>query len=95
MKNQDNVIELSPERLNERASPFPIESNASSKRMTIQFSPELYEHLQSIADAQGISLAEAVRKSVALESYLRQALKRSGARLLIEDEKSVKELILR
>lgn len=68
---------------------------AEIKRMTIQFSPELSENLAWIASQQGISQAEAARKAVSLEYYLRQALKKSGARLLIEDEDSIREIIIR
>lgn len=68
---------------------------SSGKRMTILFPPDLNDNLQWIAEQQGISQAEAVRKSVALESYLRQALLRPGARILIEDDNSIKEVIIR
>ena len=89
MTGNSNVVRLPSENLggNKRASP--------SKRMTIQFSSELNEGLERIASQQGISQAEAVRKAVALEIYLRQALERPGARLLIEDDKSIKEVIIR
>ncbi|WP_019503218.1 CopG family transcriptional regulator [Pleurocapsa sp. PCC 7319] len=81
--------------------PSPDKSNSSGdtdltpKRMTISFSAELNQHLVWLAQQQGISQAEAVRKAVALESYLRQALQKPGAKLLIEDESSVREIIIR
>ena len=81
--------------------PSPDKSNSSGdtdhtpKRMTISFPAELNQHLVWLAQQQGISQAEAVRKAVALESYLRQALQKPDAKLLIEDESSVREIIIR
>ena len=85
------VVELSsPEKSDSKKS-----TSNDVKRMTIQFPPELNQHLIWLAEQQGISQAEAVRKAVALESYLRQALQKPGAKLLIEDESSVREIIIR
>lgn len=67
----------------------------NDKRMTIKMSPELNQHLEWIAKEQSVSLVEAIRKAIALESYLRQALKRKGARLLIQDDDGVRELLIR
>lgn len=53
------------------------------------------QHLEWLAEIQGLSQAEAIRKAVALESYLRQALSSKNAKLLIQDEDSIRELIIR
>ncbi|MEL6493572.1 MAG: CopG family transcriptional regulator [Cyanobacteria bacterium J06623_7] len=65
------------------------------KRMTIQFSSALIEHLEYLAETQGITQAEVVRRAVLLESYLRQALQEPDTRLLIEANDSIKEVIIR
>lgn len=70
-------------------------SDNNSKRMTISFPADLNQHLLWLAEQQGISQAEAVRKAVALESYLRQALQKPGAKLLIQDDSSIREIIIR
>ncbi len=69
--------------------------DTNSKRMTISFPADLNQHLLWLAQQQGISQAEAVRKAVALESYLRQALQKPGAKLLIQDDSSIREIIIR
>jgi nucleoid-associated protein YgaU len=86
-----------PDALSDESTQSVKEKNSAqknSKRMTIQFSDNLMQHIEWLAEVQGISQAEAVRKAVALESYLRQALL-SGSKLLIEDEDSVREVIIR
>ncbi|MEL6929710.1 MAG: hypothetical protein AAFO95_13860 [Cyanobacteria bacterium J06600_6] len=89
--DNSKVINLSPQDKSDSAQDNP----ASPKRMTISFPGELNQHLVWLAQQQGISQAEAVRKAVALESYLRQALQKPGAKLLIEDESSLREIIIR
>lgn len=67
-----------------------------TKRITVQFSQDMYDNLQRLAKEQGgISLAEAVRKAIALESYIRQQLKNQKTKLVLESEDSKRELIIR
>lgn len=76
-------------------SQSPPESDYPEKRMTITFPGDIAEHLRWLAEKQGISQAEAARKAVVLESYLRQALLKPDAKLLISDRDSVREIIIR
>ena len=87
------------ESMNNKQRDDPLKQTKQSlKRITIQFSPENYKDLQSIAKQQGgISLAEAVRKAVSLESYLREQLSKKGTRLIIDDPELdyVREIVIR
>ena len=92
---KNNLVEFTQEQ-NQNKRDGPSQKKASLKRITVQFSKDLYENLQWISDEQGgIALAEAVRKAVMLEFYLRQQLKEKDTKLLIEYPDSVRELIIR
>ena len=85
-----NVIPLSP-----NDSSFGYEKKRQSKkRMTIQLTSELDQHLQWLADRQGVTQVEAIRKAIAFESYIRQEVQKPGTRLIIEDINSIRELII-
>ncbi len=90
---QNNIIPSESKVVDISQSDKPSDNN--SKRMTISFPADLNQHLLWLAEQQGISQAEAVRKAVALESYLRQALQKPGAKLLIQDDSSIREIIIR
>lgn len=68
----------------------------SRKKMTITFSEEVAEELKEMAESQGLSMNEVLRRALATEKYLLQAV-RSGHRVLIRDEasKETRELVLR
>ena len=95
--SKDKISESSEEVDNKKGDD-PPKKTSSAKRITVQFSQEMYEDLQWLADQQGgISLAEAVRKAVGLESYLRQQLTKKGTRLIIDDPDLdyVREIVIR
>jgi hypothetical protein len=64
------------------------------KRLSVAFSPAQSEHLQWLSQLQQIPQAEALRKALATESYIRQAVAR-GAKIYIEVDGSLKEIIFR
>ena len=93
-----NLSSEEPERVTNKQRDDPTTEKPLVKRITIQFSQEVYEDLQWISKQQGgISLAEAVRKAVSLESYLRQQLSKKGTRLIIDDPNLdyVREIVIR
>ena len=83
-------------RTTTRAAPPPSESQSDSKgkRMTIQLSDELAKHVEWLAETQGISQVEAIRKAIATESYFQQEIMQ-GAKVLIERNQSLREVIFR
>jgi hypothetical protein len=67
---------------------------AKGKRVNVNFSDGAYDDLESIADQQGKSKAEVLRDAIALERLFQDA-KREGARLLIERDGEIREIIPR
>jgi hypothetical protein len=64
------------------------------KRMTIQFSAEQFAQLEELARVQNISQAEALRKSLATEFYLRKSMS-EGNQILLKGQDTLRELVLR
>lgn len=76
----------------ETASP---KKSKSPKRMSISLSGDAAWYLEKLAKAQGISQTEALRKAIATEAYLHEAIK-EGARVLLEQpNKEIKEIVFR
>lgn len=67
---------------------------ANSKRMNFRFSESTVKTLEKIANERGITLTEAIRQAIETEAYLRK-MKKSGAKILIQEGESVKEIIFR
>ncbi len=69
-------------------------TESNGKRMTIFIPDNLVKHLEWLAKIQGISQAEAIRKAIATESFIQQEIDR-GSKVLIETDRSVKEVVFR
>ena len=67
---------------------------ANSKRMNFRFSESTVATLEEIANERGITLTEAIRQAIETEAYLRK-IKKSGAKILIQEGESIKEIIFR
>ena len=67
---------------------------SKGKRMTIFFPENLVKHLEWLAEVQGISQAEAIRKAIATESFMQREINQ-GSKVLIETEGGVKEVVFR
>ncbi|MDJ0719682.1 MAG: CopG family transcriptional regulator [Prochloraceae cyanobacterium] len=67
---------------------------SKGKRMTIFLPENLVKHLEWLAEVQGISQAEAIRKAIATESFMQREINQ-GSKVLIETEGSVKEVVFR
>jgi hypothetical protein len=68
---------------------------AAPKKLTINLSGEIYNSLQKLAEDQGVTITEALRKAIGTESFLREA-KRDGSKILIqESDKTMKQVLLR
>lgn len=66
----------------------------SPKRMTISLSEDAADYLEDLADAQGITQSEALRRAIATEAYLQKSIK-AGYKVLLENGKEIRELIFR
>ncbi len=71
------------------------EAKPAKKSMTLRLSPAAYEVLEEISNEFGISINEAVRRSLGTEQFFLQAKKR-GERVLLQDKNDdLKEVVLR
>ena len=71
------------------------ESTSSSKRMSISLSDDVSHLLDFIANSQGISKNEALRKAIATESYLLQERQQGSKILLQRKDKEIREVLFR
>lgn len=65
------------------------------KRLSISLPPDIAEMLDYLAESQGISLNEAIRKAIATESYFLQE-RSSGTKVLLQSkDKEIREVLFR
>jgi hypothetical protein len=69
---------------------------ADTKRMTVNLAEDALAKLKWIADSQGITLTEALRRAIATEGYIRQEASK-GHKILVQDPATnvVRELVFR
>ncbi|MCC5609784.1 ribbon-helix-helix protein, CopG family [Nostoc sp. CHAB 5834] len=73
-----------------------VSSNASSvKRMSISLPGDIARLLQYLADTQGISQNEALRKAIATEAYLLDERQQGTKVLLQKANKEIREVLFR
>ncbi|NER33988.1 MAG: hypothetical protein F6J93_08075 [Oscillatoria sp. SIO1A7] len=77
LKHKPPMVEVA---LKEKGSPGQI-----SKRFSIALTQELLDHLQYQMDSYGISLTEAVRRSLARDYYIQEKLK-DGAEIYMKQD---------
>jgi hypothetical protein len=64
-------------------------------KLTVNLSGPIYDTLQELADQQGVTVTEALRKAIGTEKFLREQTS-SGGKILIQDQdKSLKQVLLR
>jgi predicted DNA-binding protein len=56
---------------------------ADSKKLSIRLTPEVIEKLRRLADEQGITLDEALRKAIDTEDFVRTQVN-EGSKIVIE-----------
>lgn len=80
----------------DRLSNDQASSNASSiKRMSISLSGDIARLLEFLAESQGISQNEALRKAIATEAYLLQERQQGTKVLLQKPDKEIREVLFR
>ncbi|MGB3509412.1 MAG: hypothetical protein WBA93_09240 [Microcoleaceae cyanobacterium] len=90
MKSQTNSIQAScssttPEKI----------ASVGTKRMSVTLTREAREMLEFLADSQGISQNEALRKAIATEAYFQKQIKQGSTVLVMDSNKSMKEVVFR
>jgi predicted transcriptional regulator len=60
-----------------------IERTTPMKKVTVNLSDETIEDLKTVAEKQGITLTEAIRKAIATEKFV-QDERDEGAKILVE-----------
>ena len=63
------------------------------KRVTVSFSPSAYRTLEDLAQAKGKSLSETLRDAIAHEKWLLDTREKEGARILVERNGSLREIV--
>jgi Ribbon-helix-helix protein, copG family len=67
----------------------------STKRMSVSLSGDAARLLEHLAEAQGITQNEALRKAIATEAYLRQEMEQGAKVLLQKSNKEIREVVFR
>ncbi|MGD1703308.1 CopG family transcriptional regulator [Dapis sp. BLCC M229] len=70
-------------------------SRPSTKRMSVTLPTDVAEMLEFLARNQGISQNEAIRKAIATEAYFQKEIKQGSTVLIMNSDKSVKEVVFR
>lgn len=71
-------------------------SNATNtKRMSVSLSGDAARLLAYLAETQGITQNEALRKAIATEAYLRQEMEQGSKVLLQKSNKDIREVVFR
>ncbi len=81
-----SASELDPPRIHTNGS--------TNKRVHVNFAAKTYEILQRIAQRKNGNMSEALRQSIVLTDYFESAIE-SGARILIDRDGSVTEVLIR
>lgn len=61
-------------------------------RLTANISPDVADALKSLADEQGVTITEALRRAISTEKYLKDKVE-GGAKVLVEEGGKLKELV--
>ena len=66
-----------------------------TKRMSVTLPTDVAEMLELLATNQGITQNEAIRKAIATEAYFQKEIKQGSTVLIMNSDKSVKEVVFR
>lgn len=67
----------------------------STKRMSVSLSGDAARLLEYLAESQGLTQNEALRKAIATEAYLRQEIDQGAKVLLQKPDKEIREVVFR
>ena len=69
--------------------------SSKPKRMSVSFPPDIASLLEFLADSQGVSLNEALRKAIATEAYIQQEIREGSTILVQKSNKEIREVVFR
>lgn len=72
----------------------PVDS-PKVKRMSVSLPADIAGLLEFLADVQGVSQNEALRKAIATEAYLQQEIREGSTVLIQKSNKDIKEVVFR
>jgi predicted DNA-binding protein len=70
-------------------------SHPNVKRMSVTLSSEAAQLLEWLAETQGITQAETLRKAITTEAYLYKEIKQGSKVLILTSEKKKQEVVFR
>jgi hypothetical protein len=76
-------------------NPSIAANTTSAKRMSVSLSGDAARLLAQLAESQGITQNEALRKAIATEAYLRQEMEQGAKVLLQKSNKDIREVVFR
>lgn len=66
-----------------------------SIKLSANLSEEVVSALKEIADAQGVTVTEALRRAIGTEKFLQDEIAKGHKVLIEDDEKKLKQIVLR
>jgi hypothetical protein len=70
-------------------------SPTTPKRMTISLNDDIVQMLEKLADSQGVTQIEAIRRAIATESYLKGELENGSTILIQKSNNEIREVVFR
>lgn len=67
----------------------------SPKRMSVTLSGDAAKWLESLAESQGITQTEALRKAIATEAYIQREISEGSKILVQKADKEIREVVFR
>jgi predicted DNA-binding protein len=67
----------------------------NAKRQSVSLSSDVAELLAFLAESQGITQSEAIRKAIITEAYFRKEIEKGGEILVRKPDKDIQEVIFR
>lgn len=69
--------------------------NLSPKRMSVTLSSDAAKWLEVLAESQGITQTEALRKAIATEAYIQREIAEGSKILVQKADKEIREVVFR
>jgi hypothetical protein len=76
-------------------SPKGQSENSAPKRMSITLSSDAAKWLELLAESQGITQTEALRKAIATEAYIQKEIAEGSKILVQKADKEIREVVFR
>jgi hypothetical protein len=74
---------------------LPETSGTDAVRLSINLAPDVAQALRTMAQRQGVSITEAVRRAISTEKFFRDEAEK-GSKVLVEDtNKNIRQILLR